>query len=106
MPINRFGATEICAECGRPYADSNYVATTADAESWCGDCWDAALGVTLVVTPQSPGMHICACGHDLCTGSWFAVEQTEEQAPHCQSCCLDYWGLRCSDMTVTVITTE
>ena len=45
---NRFASSVRCSVCGFPSAVSIYVSTPLD-DSWCGDCWDAYLGVTLVV---------------------------------------------------------
>ena len=103
---NRFAGSELCDECGEPYSDSNYVATTADGSSYCGDCWDTFLGVTLVVGPQPlhAGAHnMCACSQDLSTEPWFTVERTVQQTPYCRSCSLAYWGMASSDFTVTII---
>ena len=110
---NQFGGCQWCLECGMPHRDANYVAT-ADGVSTCGDCWDAYLGMTIIVVhdrlraslharPTHPDAHVCACGRGLLAGPWFAVEQTARQTPYCKSCCLAYWGVSDSEWKVTVI---
>ena len=100
---NRFGASEICEACEQPHMDSNYVATDANGISFCGDCWDAALGVTIVARCQSFASSQCACGSDLREERWFAVSSTPLQTPYCQACSLSFWGFTAADMTVTAI---
>ena len=101
---NRFGGSEICEACWQPHADANYVATDASGTSYCGDCWDTALGVTVVVRCRShTGTHLCPCGNDLRRQQWFAVESVPSQKAHCEACCLDFWGLTAADMVVTAI---
>lgn len=102
---NGFAGRQLCGACDQPYSDSNYVATTADNSSWCGDCWDAYLGVTVVVTTTlNPGIHLCGCGHELYAGPWFAVDLAAQQVPYCRPCSLAHWGMSNSDFAVTTIT--
>ena len=101
---NRFGGDEICSFCEQPHTDANYVATDADGVSGCGDCWDAALGVTVMVRCHfAAGAHHCACGGDLRQEPWFAVERTQAQTAHCKACCLEFWGLASADFIVSAI---
>jgi len=101
---NRFGGTELCDACGQPHTDANYVATDANGISYCGDCWDAELGVTIITQcAVISGAHMCACGNDLREEQWFAVECTPSQKAFCQACCLGFWGITNADMVVTAI---
>ena len=100
---NRFARTELCGECGLRFSESNYVATTAEGQSWCGDCWDAYLGVTLVMASNRHPSALCACGRDLHTDVWFTVDLAAQQTPYCRTCSLSYWGVSSSDFTVTII---
>ena len=102
---NRFGGSETCKECSMPHTDSNYVATDANGVSICGNCWDAALGATIVAQCAfPPGDHTCVCGTDLRTEEWFAVDSTPMERAYCQECCVNFWGLTDKDMVVSTIT--
>ena len=101
---NRFGGSEICPSCEQSHADANYVATDANGVSYCGECWDTALGVTLLVKCAfAPGDHRCSCGNDLRTEQWFAVEDTPGQQAYCQACSLSFWGFTNADMMVSAV---
>ena len=105
LPGNRFGGDEVCRMCGELHSDSNYVATDAYGFSYCGDCWDAALGATIIVQCVAfpPGKHHCACGADLRSERWLAVDDTPSAVAYCQSCCLKFWGFKEADMIVSAI---
>jgi hypothetical protein len=85
-PGNRFGGDEICPSCWEFHADANYVATDASGVTYCGDCWDAALQVNIITNCVAfpPGEHQCACGSDLRTEQWIAVDAAPAAAAHCQ----------------------
>ena len=101
---NRFGGDEICQSCAQPHVDSNYVATDAHGVTYCGDCWDAALGVTIIAEcALALGTDQCACGKELRTERWFAVECTPAQEAFCQACCLNFWGFTAADMIVSAV---
>jgi len=93
---NRFGGDEFCQSCAQPHVDSNYVATDANGVTYCGDCWDAtprSLGVTIIAEcALALGTDLCACGKELRTERWFAVECTPAQEAFCQACSLNFWG--------------
>ena len=105
---NRFDKSELCFECGNPHIDSNYVATTANGYTWCGNCWDVFYDVTIIVSPQlqRDREHSCPCNRDLYAEPWFAVDQTAQQTAYCSACCLIHWGLRRTDVTITVVDEE
>ena len=101
---NRFGGNEICEACEQPHTDANYVATDAYGFSFCGDCWDASLGATVIVRCAfPPGEHLCECGTDLRQERWFAATGTHRQMPYCHACCLSFWGFTEADMIVSAI---
>lgn len=105
---NRFDKSELCFECGNPHIDSNYVATTANGYTWCGNCWDVFYDVTIIVSPQlqRDREHSCPCNRDLYAEPSFAVDQTAQQTAYCSACCLIHWGLRRTDVTITVVDEE
>ena len=105
MTGNRFGGSELCEICAQPHTDASYVATDADGVSTCGDCWDAALGVTIIVhcAPFPAGGALCACKKDLRKERWFAVGRTQEQRAYCEKCSLEFWGFTNADMIVSAI---
>ena len=100
---NRFARSELCSECGLRFADSNYVATTAEGRCWCGDCWDAYLGVTLVIPSNLHPIALCECGRDLRAEPWFTVDLAAQQTPYCRSCSLSYWSMSGNEFAVTII---
>ena len=101
---NRFGGCELCATCAQPHTDANYVATDADGVSYCGDCWNASLGVTVIVRCTfGQDDHLCECGNDLRYERWFAAIDTPTPGAYCKACCLSFWGFNDADMTVSAI---
>ncbi|MDC0526282.1 hypothetical protein OAO87_04690, partial [bacterium] len=99
---NRFGGSELCMSCMQPHTDANYVATDAEGITTCGDCWDAVLGITVIVECAFPsGAHLCACGKDLRMERWFATEHAQTHSAYCQTCSLDFWGFTNADMVVS-----
>ena len=104
LPSNRFGGSENCVSCAQPHTDANYVATDADGVSHCGDCWNASLGVTVIVRCAfGQDDQTCECGNDLRYERWFAAIDTPTQNAYCKACCLNFWGLTDADMTVSAI---
>ena len=103
---NRFARSELCSECGLRFADSNYVATTAEGRCWCGDCWDAYLGVTLVIPSNLHPIALCECGRDLRAEPWFTVDLAAQQTPYCRSCSLSYWSMSGNEFAVTIFKDE
>ena len=100
---NRFARTAFCNECGLRFSESNYVASTTEGLSWCGECWDAYLGVTLVIASNLHPSALCACGRDIRTDLWFVVDVAAQQTPYCRTCSLSYWGVSSNEFTVTII---
>ena len=103
---NSFAGSAICSECTLPFTDSNYAATTFEGHSYCGDCWDAYLGVTLVFASNRHPSTLCGCGRDLQAEPWFAVDLAAHQTPYCRACSLSYWGMSGSDFAVTIFKDE
>ena len=64
--------------------------------------------VTIIVSPQlqRDREHSCPCNRDLYAEPSFAVDQTAQQTAYCSACCLIHWGLRRTDVTITVVDEE
>ena len=90
-------ARENCRGCYRPFdvcaQTTTYLAWESDGYKYCGDCWNAYLGTSLVVAAMlQPGVHKCGvhtCRKDLSSVPWFALEGDT----YCPSCSASFWTI-------------